>query len=48
MISAFARVGFVLDEPKYVEAAARAAAFVLGEMRADGRLFRVHRPEPVL
>jgi hypothetical protein len=42
MIAAFARAGRVLDEPRYHEAAARAARFVLGEMRDDeGRL--LHR-----
>ncbi|HVZ86061.1 MAG TPA: thioredoxin domain-containing protein [Polyangia bacterium] len=39
-ISGFAVAGRVLGEPRYVEAAARAAAFVLGEMRPQGRLVR--------
>jgi uncharacterized protein YyaL (SSP411 family) len=40
MISAFAVGGRVLGEPRYVAAAARAAAFVLAELRRDGRLQR--------
>lgn len=40
-ISALARAGFVLEEPRYVAAAGRAAAFVLDRMRAGGRLHRV-------
>jgi uncharacterized protein YyaL (SSP411 family) len=40
MISGLAVGGYVLDEPKYVAAAARAAAFVLGEMTKDGRVLR--------
>jgi uncharacterized protein YyaL (SSP411 family) len=39
-ISGFAVAGRVLDEPRYVAAAARAATFVLGEMRPGGRLVR--------
>jgi len=39
-ISAFAVAGRVLDEPRYVAAAARAASFVLDRMRPDGRLVR--------
>ena len=38
MISAFARAALVLDEPSYAQRAARAADFVLGRMRVDGRL----------
>ncbi len=38
MIGALARVGAVLGEPRYLQAAARAADFVLTEMRLDGRL----------
>ncbi len=42
MIAAFARGAQVLDEPKYAEAAGKAAAFVLDRMRrTDGRL--LHR-----
>jgi uncharacterized protein YyaL (SSP411 family) len=40
MISAFARGAQVLDQPAYATAAARAAEFVLGRMRVDGRLRR--------
>ncbi len=41
MISALARAGFALDAPHYLEAARRAAAFLLDAMRApDGRLLR--------
>jgi uncharacterized protein YyaL (SSP411 family) len=39
-ISAAAVVGRVFDEPRYVEAAARAARFVLDAMRPGGRLAR--------
>ncbi len=42
-ISALAFGGRVLDEPRWVEAAARAAAFVLSEMRRGGRLLRSWR-----
>ena len=38
MIGALAFAGRVLDERRYVEAAARAAELVLGRMRKDGRL----------
>jgi uncharacterized protein YyaL (SSP411 family) len=41
-ISAFARAGLALAEPGYRAAAERAADFVLGRMRVDGRLRRVH------
>jgi uncharacterized protein YyaL (SSP411 family) len=44
MITALARAGRQLDEPRYTEAAARAADFILRTMRdADGRLLRVYR-----
>jgi len=44
MIGGFADGGRALGEPKYIEAAGRAAAFVLTEMRAqDGGLYRTHR-----
>jgi uncharacterized protein YyaL (SSP411 family) len=39
-ISALAVAGRVLDEPRYLAAAARAAAFVLGPLRPQGRLAR--------
>jgi hypothetical protein len=41
MISALAAAGAVLEEPRYVEAAARCAAFLLEQLRDDeGRLLR--------
>jgi len=43
MISAFARAGFAFDEPRYTEAARRAARFILGQMRERGRLLRVSK-----
>ncbi|RUL88020.1 thioredoxin domain-containing protein [Tautonia sociabilis] len=43
MISAFAQAGLLLDEPRYVEAAARAATFVLEELRQGGRLLRSYK-----
>jgi uncharacterized protein YyaL (SSP411 family) len=43
MISAFARAGFAFDEPRYLEIARRAADFVLGKMREEGRLRRAHQ-----
>lgn len=44
MISALARGGVALDEPKYVAAAGRAADFILQELRNDdGRLLRRYR-----
>jgi uncharacterized protein len=39
-ISAYAVVGRVLGEPRYLEAAARAAGFALDQMRPGGRLCR--------
>ena len=39
-ISAFAVAGRILGEPRYLDAAARAAGFALGEMRPGGRLVR--------
>jgi uncharacterized protein len=39
-ISGFAVAGRVLEEPRYVAAAARAAGFVLDRMRPNGRLVR--------
>ena len=41
MISAFARAGGELSEPRYLESARRAAAFVLDALRVEGRLMRV-------
>ncbi len=40
MISALAFGGFVLDEPRYVRAAERAAGFLASELTHDGRLQR--------
>ena len=39
-VSAFARAGLVLDDPRYVEQAGRAATFLLGNLYRDGRLYR--------
>jgi uncharacterized protein YyaL (SSP411 family) len=43
MISAFAQAGFVLAEPRWIDAAARAADLVLRRMRRGGRLLRVYQ-----
>ena len=43
MIGSFARGGQILDRPDYVQAASRAADFVLNRMRRDGRLLRTYR-----
>jgi uncharacterized protein YyaL (SSP411 family) len=43
MISAFARAGFAFDEDRYNQTAIRSAEFVLGRMRADGRLRRFYQ-----
>jgi uncharacterized protein YyaL (SSP411 family) len=44
MAAAFAKAGWVLAEARYVEVAARAARFVLEQMRAeDGALVRTYR-----
>jgi len=43
MISAFARAGLAFGEPRYVNAAARAAGFILDEMQQDGVLRRVYQ-----
>ena len=45
MIRAFARASVVLDEPRYLEAAKRAADFVLEEMRTDEGLLRRWRED---
>jgi uncharacterized protein YyaL (SSP411 family) len=43
MIAAFAQAGWMLAEPRYVDIAARAARFVLEQMRAeDGALVRTY------
>ena len=43
MIAALARGGALFDEPKYSQAAARAADFLLEHQYADGRLLRAFR-----
>jgi hypothetical protein len=43
MIASLARGSAVLDEPKYLDAAARAAGFVLVRMQEEGRLLRSFR-----
>jgi uncharacterized protein YyaL (SSP411 family) len=40
MISAFARAGFALNEPGYIDRATRAAEFILTRLRQKGRLMR--------
>ena len=42
-ISAYARAGFVLDDPGYVDRARRAARFLLENMFRDGRLYRTFK-----
>src|SRR5690606_38800601 len=43
-IEAFAKAGVALEEPRYVEAARRAADFILGTMRTgSGRLLHTYR-----
>lgn len=46
MISAFARAGAAFSEPRYLEAAGRAAEFLRTHLMADGRLLRTWRGEP--
>jgi len=43
MIASLAKGSRVLGEPKYADASARAAGFILGAMRKDGRLLRTYR-----
>ncbi|MHC4696653.1 MAG: thioredoxin domain-containing protein [Planctomycetota bacterium] len=43
MIASLAKGARVLDEPKYAAAAAKAADFILRELRRDGRLLRTYR-----
>jgi uncharacterized protein YyaL (SSP411 family) len=43
MIASLAQGSTVLDEPKYLDAAVRAAEFVLGRMQQSGRLLRSYR-----
>ncbi|MFH1717178.1 MAG: thioredoxin domain-containing protein [Planctomycetota bacterium] len=48
MISSLAYGGAVLEERKYVEAAERAAEFVLGTLHRNGRLMRYYRDGQVV
>jgi hypothetical protein len=43
MIGALARAGVILEESRYIEAAKRAASFILSDMRKDGQLLRSYR-----
>ena len=43
MISAFARAGFALSEPRYIAAAEKAAGFIGDKLTQDGRLRRAFR-----
>lgn len=43
MVAALAKGAAVLDQPKYAQAAARAAEFVLENLQRDGRLLRSYR-----
>lgn len=43
MIASLAKGARVLDDPRYAQAAARSADFVLANLRRDGRLLRTHR-----
>jgi uncharacterized protein YyaL (SSP411 family) len=45
MISAFAKAGQILGEPKYVTAAQRSAQFLKAQLWKDGRLIRNYRGE---
>lgn len=46
MISAFARAGVALREPRYLDAARRAAEFLKANLTTDGALLRSWREEP--
>ena len=46
MIAALARAGAALREPRYVEAAERAAGFVMDDMRKDGELLHLYKGGP--
>ncbi len=43
IIASLGKAAQVLDEPRYADAAARAADFVLTKMTKDGKLLRTHR-----
>ena len=44
MIAAFAKAGYILNEPKYIESANKAVNFILNEMKnSDGRLLHRYR-----
>jgi uncharacterized protein YyaL (SSP411 family) len=43
MIGSLAHAGRLLDEPRYIESAKRAAEFIFGSMVRDGRLLRTYR-----
>ncbi len=43
LITSLARAYRILDEPRYRDAATRAADFILHKMIRDGRLYRAHR-----
>jgi uncharacterized protein len=43
MIASLAKASAAFDEPRFAQAAARAADFVLNEMVKDGKLLRTHR-----
>ncbi len=43
MIGSLAKAAQAFDEPRYADSAARAADFVLKELRRDGKLLRTHR-----
>ena len=43
MVSAFAQGGFILDDPELIRRAERAADFVLGQLRREGRLLRSYK-----
>lgn len=42
MLGAFAKAGWVLNRPEYINAARQAARFILTRMRQDGRLTRIY------
>jgi len=43
LITPLAQAGLAFGEPRYVDAAVRAAEFILGHMRKEGGLLRTHR-----